>query len=324
MKSSILFLVLFLVIPKLKAQEGDTIVKEMNVQEFKINDNLSYQYQKPKFFDFITKIPHDFGLMGHLFVQKNNLIGFGVTVGITATLIPVDQQITNNSRNFGARMGFEAGHSYSGPIKMFPKNINSTIFRLGNGFTALLVGGGLLTYGAINHNYRAIHTSSELMEGLLASGLLVQPFKRISGRESPFIAEENGNRGGEWDVFPSFVAYQKNTPAYDGMPSGHITTLMTSVMIISENYKEIKWIKPVGFGMMGLMSFEMLQSKVHWASDYPVAIFMGYIIGKSIVKSRITEKTNTAMGMMKSVEPRFHYSFSSNQNYTLVGATMVF
>ena len=108
------------------------------------------------------------------------------------------------------------------------------------------------------------------------------------------------------------------------MPSGHLTTLMTSVMIISENYKEIKWIKPIGYGVMGLMGFEMLQSKVHWASDYPIAVFMGYVIGKSIVKSRITEVKNTKVSDLKIFQPIFHYSFNSNQKYTLVGVNMIF
>lgn len=330
MKNLVLLSAILFYFSNLHAQQTDTMVdlslrlKEISVQEFKINDNLSYQYQKPKFFDFIVKIPHDFGLMGADFTQKDNLILFGTSVGTTVALVPFDQKVINNSRNFGQKINFLSGHSYSGPIKMFPNNINSAIYRLGNGFTALMVGGGLLIYGLSNDNYRAIHTSSELMEGLITSGILVQPFKRITGRESPNIAEENGNNGGNWQLFPSFAAYQKNTPNYDAMPSGHITTLMTSVMILSENYKEIKWIKPVGFGLMGLMSFEMLQSKVHWASDYPIAVFMGYIIGKNIVKSRITEKSNTAVVAIKDFEPKFHYSFNSNESYTLVGVIMIF
>ena len=325
---NVLLISFFLFYSNIKAQEKDTItnsiLEKLNYQQFKINDNLTYQYQKPKFFDFITKVPHDFGLMGNMLIQKNNLIWFGASVGTAAALLPFDQQVINNSRCFGQQIGLQENHTYSGPLKMFPKNINSGIYRVGNGFTALLVGGGLLVYGLSNDNYRAIHTSSELMEGLIASGLLVQPIKRITGRESPFIAEQNGNKGGDWELFPSFKSYQSDTPTYDGMPSGHITTLMTTVMILSENYKEVKWIKPVGFGLMGLMSFEMLQSKVHWTSDYPIAIFMGYIIGKSIVKSRITEIKTNKVGDLKTFQPKFHYSFNSNQNYTLVGVNVLF
>jgi PAP2 superfamily len=298
--------------------------KEFDVQEYKINQNLTYQYQKPKFWDFVTKLPSDFGLFGKQFIERDNLIWFGASVGSTLALIPIDQKITDSSRDFGAKIGFSDAHTYSGPLKSFPTNINSGIYKLGNGFTAILVGGGLLTYGLIKHNYRAVHTSSEIVEGLIASGLLVQPFKRITGRESPFIAEQNGNSGGAWNPFPSFKAYAKETPNYDAMPSGHLTTLMTTVVIISENYKEVKWIKPVGYGLMGLMSFEMLQSKVHWASDYPLAIFMGYLIGKSIVKNRITEKITTNVGDLKKFKPKFHYSFGSNQNFSVAGISMIF
>jgi hypothetical protein len=318
----------------LEAQTQDSITQtvtkpidlaaNLDVQEYKINQNLTYEYQKPKFWDFITKLPSDFGLFGKQFVQRDNLIWFGASVGSTLALIPFDQKITDSSRDLGEQIGFNEAHTYSGPLKSFPTNINSGIYKLGNGFTAILVGGGLLTYGLIKHNYRAVHTSSEIVEGLIASGLLVQPFKRITGRESPFIAEQNGNPGGAWNPFPSFKAYAKDTPNYDAMPSGHLTTLMTTVVIISENYKEVKWIKPVGYGLMGLMSYEMLQSKVHWASDYPMAIFMGYLIGKSIVKNRITEKINTNVGELKKFKPKFHYSFSSNQDYSIAGVSMVF
>ncbi|MGC4042028.1 MAG: phosphatase PAP2 family protein [Flavobacterium sp.] len=326
MKNLFVFWLLFLFGFNLQAQQNDTLfVPQMRpTQEYRINDQLSYVYQKPKFFEFITRLPHDFKLMGNSFVQKDNLAWFGAAIGGTLALIPIDQQIIDSSRDLGDKIGFESGHTYSGPIKMFPTNINSAIFRLGNGFTALVVGGGLLVYGFSENDYRALHTSSEIIEGLIASGLLVQPLKRITGRECPFIAEENGNTGGNWNFFPSFAAYQQRTPAYDAMPSGHLTTLMTTVMIISENYKEYRWIKPVGFTMMGLMGFEMLQSKVHWASDYPIAIFMGYIIGKNIVKSRITEKKNTELGASKKFAPKFGYTFNSAQNFNLIGVKMAF
>jgi hypothetical protein len=317
MKKTLFLSFVFLVfVTNINAQVKDSLalvtIKAENIdtQNFKITENLSYQYSKPKFFDFVTKIPNDFGIMGNMFIQKDNLIWFGASVGATAAIIPFDQRITNTARDYADQLGVSENHTYSGPIKAFPKTVNSGIYRIGNGFTAILVGGGLLTYGLINKNYRAVHTSSEIVEGLIASGLLVQPFKRITGRESPF---------------PSFAAFGKNTPSYDAMPSGHLTTLMTTVMIISENYKEVKWIKPVGYSVMGLMGVEMLQSKVHWASDYPIAVFMGYVIGKSIVKGRIVEKKTTTVGEMKTnFKPKFSYSFSSNQYYTLAGMNVRF
>jgi len=309
-------------------QKNDSLSVSNNLnkdfQEFRINNNLSYQYQKPKFFDFVTKIPNSIAILGDQFVQKDNLIWFGSSIGATAALVPFDQNMVNSSRDFGQEIGFNESHNYSGPLKMFPKDLNSAIYRFGNGFTAILIGGGLLTYGLKNDDYRAVQTSSEILEGLIVSGFFVQTVKRTTGRESPFIAEENGNEGGKWTLFPSFKAYATNTPHYDAMPSGHLVTIMTTIVIVSENYKEIKWIKPVSYGLIGLMCFEMTQSKVHWVSDYPLALFMGYIIGKSIVKSRINEKKELKTGHSERVKPKFNYTFSTIQNYTLAGMRIVF
>lgn len=328
-----LFLLFFLILSvntTLFAQQTDSLAMEyqhlrlQTVQTYKISKNLNFEYQKPKFWEFVTNIPSDFGIFGKMFVQKNNLIWFGSALGATAALVPIDQQLTNQARDFGEQIGLNEAHSYSGPIKMFPNDVNSGIYRLGNGFTALMVSGGLLTFGLLKNDYRAIHTSSELVEGLIASGLVVQPLKRITGRESPFVAEQNGHPGGEWNPFPSFAAYAKSTPNYDAMPSGHLTTLMTTLTILSENYKEKKWIKPVGYGLMGLMAFEMVQSKVHWTSDYPLAVFMGYMIGKSIVKNRVVQKKITTTGTNKTVLPKLYYTFDVNQNFSMIGIQMKF
>lgn len=327
-KEVILEIVLLFYVSLCFGQKNDTLVVSKNrsadFQEFRINSTLIYQYQKPKFFEFVTKIPNSIAILGDQFIQKDNLIWFGSSIGATAALVPFDQNMVDSSRDFGQKIGFNESHNYSGPVKMFPKDLNSAIYRFGNGFTAILIGGGLLTYGLKNNDYRAVQTSSEIMEGLIVSGFFVQTVKRITGRESPFIAEENGNKNGKWTLFPSFSAYARNTPNYDAMPSGHLVSILTTVVIISENYKEIKWIKPVSYGFIGLMCFEMTQSKVHWVSDYPLALFMGYIIGKSIVKSRIDERKELKIGYSKFVKPKLNYTFSTTQNYTLAGIRIIF
>lgn len=327
-KKVVLKMVLFFFVSLSFGQKNDSLTVSKNqskaFQEFKINSNLTYQYQKPKFFDFVTKIPNSIVILGDQFIEKDNLIWFGSSVGATAALVPFDQNMVDSSRDFGQEIGFNESHNYSGPLKMFPKDLNSAIYRFGNGFTAILIGGGFLTYGLKNDDYRAVQTSSEILEGLIISGFFVQAVKRATGRESPFIAEENGNEGGKWTLFPSFSAYARSTPHYDAMPSGHLVSILTTVIIVSENYKEIKWIKPVSYGFIGLMCFEMTQSKVHWVSDYPLALFMGYIIGKSIVKSRIIEKKDLKIGHSGLVKPKLNYTFSTTQNYALAGIRIVF
>lgn len=41
----------------------------------------------------------------------------------------------------------------------------------------------------------------------------------------------------------------------------------------------------VGYGLIGVLGFEMVQANVHWASDYPIAMVMGHIIEKNIANS---------------------------------------
>ena len=68
-------------------------------------------------------------------------------------------------------------------------------------------------------------------------------------------------------------------------PSGHLATAMATITILAGNYPDNKYIKPVGYSLMGLLGYAMLNNGVHWISDYPLAIAIGYTCGK-IVSSR--------------------------------------
>lgn len=80
---------------------------------------------------------------------------------------------------------------------------------IGNGTTVLLLGAGFLTYGLMKNDYRAYATASGLLESLALSGIYVQVLKRSTGRESPFIARENGNSGGAWNPFLVLVLMER-------------------------------------------------------------------------------------------------------------------
>jgi len=49
--------------------------------------------------------------------------------------------------------------------------------------------------------------------------------------------------------------------------------------VIGENYPEIKWIKPLGYTLTGLLGISMVNTGIHWYSDYPLAIVLGYAFG---------------------------------------------
>lgn len=304
-------------------QKKDTV---RNTQAFKVSEGLSYHYQKPKFFDMLKYVPKDIADFGKFTIQKENLIWTGSAIGATAAIIPFDQRLIDGSIKFGSKFNFDGGHSYSniGPLRVIPNDIHSAVYYVGNGGTTLLLSGLFYGIGAIGKDYRALNTSSELVEVLLSMGLITQSIKRITGRQSPGPAMESGNPGGHWTFFPSIKEYQTRTANYDAMPSGHMATFMATITVIATNYPEIKWIKPVGYTLMGMMAFEMMSSKVHWASDYPLALLIGYVVGKTASNRRIKKIDMNEVDIETSKKIKTDFNIGQLGPYRTFGIAFTF
>ncbi len=275
------FLLIFLITKLLSQTKVDSLENQIITLK---NDEIRI-YHKPKLKEIITRLPKDFMDTNRDFVTGKNPYYVGGAIAATALLVPFDQKINDNARIFAQNLGLSEANIYakSAPI---PKNLGAGFYLLGNGTTVILLSAGFYTFGLLKNDYRAQATAQGMLESLALSGVYVQTIKRITGRESPFIAKENGNPGGDWNPFPSFSAYQKSTPHYDAVPSGHLATIMSGFTVITQNYPDVKWLKPVGYTAIGLLCFQMVQSQVHWTSDYPIALIIGYFTGKNIAKNR--------------------------------------
>jgi hypothetical protein len=318
-KYNFLFFLLIFNFQQILFAQVDSLAAKINkeiiiipTQEFRFSDGSTRVYAKPKWLDMITKLPKDFMSTNRDFVANDHAWYLGGAIASTALLVPLDQKITDNSRQFANSIGLSAANSYGkfGPLQNIPQNIGAGFYLVGNGTTVILLSAGFATFGLLKDDYRAQATASGLMESLALSGVYVQTIKRITGRESPFIAKQNGNSGGDWNPFPSFAAYAKDTPTYDAVPSGHLTTIMAGLTVIATNYPDYKWIKPVGYTFITAMCFQMMQSEVHWASDYPIAVLVGYMVGKNIAKNRFKETSKVG-----ETKKKYKYDFSASRQY---------
>jgi membrane-associated phospholipid phosphatase len=158
--------------------------------------------------------------------------------------------------------------------------VGSGLYFLGDGLTNVGVAAGFAARGALADDLRARRTASEVIEALLASGTVAQVLKHVAGRQTP--SEATVPRG-RWRPFANPRDYSANVPAYDAFPSGHLTTTMAMFTVMAENYPEHKFIWPVGIVTMGALSFAMVNNGVHWASDYPLALAIGGVVGKVVV-----------------------------------------
>lgn len=151
--------------------------------------------------------------------------------------------------------------------------------NMGDGKYHLMGAGGFAALGLIFNDDRMIKTGGNILESMLASGAVVQILKRISGRESPSAAT---NFSGIWRTFPRLSAYQKNQPKYYSFPSGHLTTTISTLTVIANNFPEYKWILPVGFAYSCAVAGGLVAKGMHWYSDFPLAIALGYTFGNLI------------------------------------------
>ncbi|MBI1781013.1 MAG: phosphatase PAP2 family protein [Sphingobacteriales bacterium] len=257
---------------------------------FSQEDSVVYYFAKPKPFAFVTNVPGEVVQMVKWPFQKKHLKSTAILAGSTAVLIALDQNIYNGVRHAADQAGLHPEEknnviwavktgSKETVILKLPGNLNTAFYMLGEGMPTILIAGGMWLQGKINHNYRSLQTASDLTESFITLGLTTQLTKWATGRENPILATQ---RNGAWRPFVSFSDFQNNKPKYDAFPSGHLATMMATVTILANNYPEKKWIKPVGYSLMALTSLATVNNGVHWLSDIPMGIAMGYISGKII------------------------------------------
>lgn len=254
---------------------------------YRIDAHRSAYYEKPNGYSFLTHTPLNIvDWLKESFQQKNALTIAAIAVA-TGGLIAADQEIYRAARNTGRSLHITDDDKMRGRIPVvsglaiqYPTNLGSALYFLGDGVVPISITGGLLGYGLAASDVRSLQTASQMAEGMLSVAIVVQVLKRSTGRQVPRLAT---TPGGKWHFFPDFNDYNKHTPTYDAFPSGHIATTMMTITVLSENYPEYTLIKPIGYGVMTLLGFQMINNGVHWASDYPLAIAIGYGLGKVVV-----------------------------------------
>jgi len=264
--------------------------------DYTVAPGVTWHYDKPKPFRWAFHIPRDLGQFpGYTFRKENT----GVLAGlVVSSVVPwvAEQAIVNGAQDFGRTLNLTAKSTQRtlvhvpfsvGSVNLpfefnVPDNLNSTFYFLGDGWTHLAVASSFWVYGGIKKDNRALQTSSQLGEAIFSTGLVVQALKRLTGRQSPYVATKDR---GEWHLFPSYNTYQNFVPNYDAFPTGHLATAMATVTVIADNYPEYRFIRPLGYSLMGLLGYSMLNNGVHWASDYPIGIALGYAFGKIAVRN---------------------------------------
>lgn len=255
---------------------------------------------KPNPFDWAKGIPGNTWTFCKTAFHKKNLRITGALIGASAALMIYDQEMLDGVQKFSTNLGLDIrekpvaiidwtvkiGKSTL-PLPVFvPGNLNTGFYFLGDGLPHFLTAATFWSVGKINKDNRALQTSSQLLESMLTSGLIIQVLKHTTGRQSP---SHSTQKGGRWRPFPNQSEYAKHVPAYDAFPSGHIATFVSTFVVISDNYPENKWVKPMGYSLGTVLMYAMVNNGVHWISDYPLGIAIGYTCAKIVTQKRMHE-----------------------------------
>ena len=293
-----------------------------------VSPSESIIYYKPRPFEFITNVPSDIGKFAKITVAKKNLPKLGLLLGATAVIVAFDQPLLDAAQQFGRfihldpqrkftrAISFKIGN-FAVPVLDIPRNLNSAFYFIGEGWPSILVAGSFYGYGIFSNDYRARQTSSQLAEMFFTLAVTTQALKRITGRQSPFNSTQ---AGGAWHPFTKPSVYQGDVSNYDAFPSGHLATIMATVTILAGNYPSSKFIKPVGYSLMGILGYAMMNNGVHWMGDYPVAIAIGYTCGKIALSrgQKIIHKKSALSGYHSSLTPLFFGQNGYGLSYRLI------
>ena len=264
--------------------------------DYTVAPGVTWHYDRPGQLRWLLHIPRDVVQFPGTYFKRDNIPAFVAIALGSAALYAADDQIIRGSQNFGRFLGLDNSDYKKDlfyipvrlggtkvPLEMqVPANLNTTFYFLGDGWTHLTIASSFLAYGIIKKDNRASQTATQLGEAILSTGLVVQALKRTTGRQSPFRSTQDRGR---WFFLPSYSTYQGNVSNFDAFPTGHLATAMATVTVIAENYPEYHYIRPVGYGLMGLLGYAMLNNGVHWASDYPLGIAIGYGFAKIAVRN---------------------------------------
>jgi hypothetical protein len=82
---------------------------------------------------------------------------------------------------------------------------------------------------------------------------------------------------------------------------------MATLTVVAENYPEQRWIRPVGYTLVGALGIGLVAKGMHWYSDLPAGIALGYIFGKVAANRELPDLVRSLKdgGMQVSVAPAF-------------------
>ena len=255
-----------------KTNQNDSLYQKSSDNFYKTDSIFSFRSPKGYFpsllKDFEEQITAPFKQSAKQWIMT------GAAIGITATLIHVDNRIDEWAR---VQKSEHKWVNKSSPV--------ITKFGGSWGVYSVIAAGAL---SAACKNEKGLQTSLLATQAMITSGVWVNIIKILTGRERP-IADYTFSKtaGGAWygpfSKWDQDLKIRKPVSEFDAFPSGHTATAFSIAAVFASQYKDIKAIPVICYSVATLVGISRLTEHEHWASDVFVGGIIGYLCGKQVV-----------------------------------------
>jgi hypothetical protein len=287
MKHKFLFVILFTSLFVCSRSKTSAQENQKSVTSDSIGNVDKVDLENVQWYTMFANIPRDWERWYDVSFRKERTNEWLIVGGLTLATYLTDNTTYSPAENF----------YHSSPDA---KKWSDFCANIGDGTTQFAVAGSLGAYGLVFKDQKALRTGSQIVQAVLASGAVIQVLKHVTGRESPFVRT---TPTGVWKILPNQIDYHRRVPQFDAYPSGHICTSIATVIVIAENYPDIKWIRPLGYAFTTLVGLGMLSNGIHWVSDYPLGLFIGYYFGMLAAHPEGLPVTDSESGLKVNILP---------------------
>lgn len=281
-------------VPFKAAPDSTAIVEAAPADSLLLNPKQESRGSDLKWYTMFERIPGDWVRYAETTFREENIPAMFAMTALTAFTIATDQPVYDWSDRWYKSSGFV-------------KSASDVFVYVGDGTPQFGLAAAFGAFGFLTDDQRALRTASQIVEVILACGTVIQVLKHITGRESPFVSTR---LNGRWVFFPNQIEYHKHVPHYDAFPSGHIATTLATLTVVMENYPEWKpWLKPIGYTIVALVGIGLSNTGIHWWSDFPLGLALGYQFGMIVSHpdgfevAKSEEKNGPKLSVMPQVSP---------------------
>lgn len=183
------------------------------------------------------------------------------------------------------------------PVRDYMRGLtpdNAFIKQIENFGLSYAVGtmGAFYVYGALAEDEKAVHVAQDAISASLISAGINQTIKVFANRSRPRDNEGISN-------FKGYSGLNNNS----SFPSGHTTEAFALASVIAESYDET-WVSYTAYSIASLVGVARMYHDAHFASDVTASVFIGTLVGKSVVNYNRTLRSGK-VAMMPEVAPGY-------------------